>query len=29
MLQLGLTNPIGICDVCHTGKSSTWRVPQH
>jgi len=29
MLQLGLMNPIGICDVCHTGKSSTWRVPQH
>jgi hypothetical protein len=29
VLQLGLASPIGICDVCHTGKSSTWRVPQH
>jgi hypothetical protein len=30
MLNLqGLTNPIGVCDTCHTGKSSTYGKPQH
>jgi hypothetical protein len=30
MLNLqGLTNPIGVCDTCHTGKNSQYRTPQH
>jgi len=25
----GLANPIGVCDTCHTGKSSKYGKPQH
>jgi len=25
----GLPNPIGVCDTCHTGRSSNYNRPQH
>jgi len=25
----GMPNPIGVCDVCHVGRSSTYGKPNH